>query len=80
MYTRYMAYNGEEKYSRFSLNLTRFNPRQQSRIVTWVANNTLDKKIPVCPKGRHFSSLSEFLSVPWIKVRKVLAYEAHVQT
>jgi hypothetical protein len=78
MYVRYMTYNGEEKYARWSINLTRLNRKQQARVVRWICNNIKDRKIPVCPKGMRFRSLGEFLSVPWIRVRKVLSYEPNV--
>lgn len=57
------------------VNITRSRSKYHA-ILTVVNMIKYQREIPVHKAGQVFSSLQDLLSTPWIKVRKILKYEA----
>lgn len=60
------------------VNMSRMTNRAKYRAIVWICSDILRNRIPVHKSGQIFPSLKSLMETPWVKVRKILRYEAGV--
>jgi len=78
-YCLYEDMAGQRHRASFQVNCSKYAPRMKYHWVGVTVHRMKERYIPVCEQGQTFSSFPDLFASPWVRVRRILRYDAGVE-